>query len=162
MMYRTGRATPRLRSACAAPASLRRYLAARVVAAGALTALIAAGTVYFYAHKNTDLVTGYSLDWPGNEATVCYYDAEAEVMTVTVRLTGHADADVDLHIGVGVGSNDDSNTQEYRADHTVHVDEGRFRQPESIAVDLPADTYADGFTDCFLAMGDIDRAEPWD
>jgi hypothetical protein len=79
-----------------------------------------------------------------------------------VRFTGHANADVDLHIGVGVWSDDQSSTQEYRADHTVHVDEGNFRQPESIAVDLPADTYAESFPDCFLSMGDVDRAEPWD
>lgn len=142
-------------------ASLRRHLADRVVAAGALTVLIAGGTVYFYAHDDTGLVTAYSLGWAGNEATACSYDAEAERMTVTVRLTGNASANVDLHIGVGVWSNHDSVRQEYQAGHTVNVDEGPFRERQSIAVDLPADTYADGFTDCFLTAGDVDRAEPW-
>lgn len=83
-------------------------------------------------------------------------------MTVTVRLTGYANANVDFHIGVGVWSNDDSNEQEYRADHRASLDEGLSREWKSIDVDLPADAHDEGFTECFLTMGDVDLAEPLD
>lgn len=53
------------------PASLRRYLADRVAAVGALTALSAGEPFYFYAHDNPELMSGYSLGWAGNKARAC-------------------------------------------------------------------------------------------